>query len=254
MAQEKVTPITAKTETPAEDKSMAEKPATKVKTKTAEKPKTAAKKPAAKKKVAAKKKTSSAKKAAQKPAAKKKAAPKKVAAKKAASKSKTASKKPAAKKKTADAMKVAQAASKAVSNLYLANTNPTMEKMMTQGKTQFDKLAKDATEMNREHVEACVKSSTIFAKGCEDMMKTMMSIAQSAAERQGKFLKEAMSSKTLNEWTEVQNKIAQSNFDDFMSSATKMTEMSVKVLNEAVEPINEQVTKGIQKASKSMAA
>ncbi|MAE51648.1 MAG: hypothetical protein CMH27_07540 [Micavibrio sp.] len=253
MAQEKVTPITARTETPADEKSMAGQPV-----------KTAEQKPAGKSDtVAAKKKAPEKKKPAQTKAkkaatTKKASAPKKAAAKKTVSKSKAAkvtkAKAPAKNKPSSSAGKAVKSAAGTVKNMYLLNTNPMMEKMMTQGKTQFDKLAKDATDMNREHVEACVKSSTIFAKGCEDMMKTMMSIAQSAAERQGKFFKEAMSAKTLNEWTEVQNKIAQTNFDDFMSSATKLTEMSVKVLNEAVEPINAQVTKGIQQASKSMAA
>lgn len=195
--------------------------------------------------------------AAKKTATKKKASPAKTAAKKTAVKKKAATKK-ATSKTAAQAKKSVKAAAKTANKgaSVTMNTNPNkaMEKIMTQSKTQFDNLTKDATELSREHVEACIKSSTIFAKGCEDMMRTMMSLAQGAAERQGKYVKEALSSKTLNEFTEVQNKIAQANFDEFMSSATKMTEMSVKILNDSVEPINAQVTKGIQKATKSMAA
>ena len=184
--------------------------------------------------------------------AKKKPAAKKSATKKKASPTKTA----AVSKTAATAKKSVKAAAKTANKGATMNTNPNkaMEKIMTQSKTQFDTLTKDATELSRDHVEACIQSSTIFAKGCEDMMRTMMSLAQGAAERRGKYVKEALNSKTLNEWTEVQNKIAQANFDELMSSATKMTEMSVKVLNDSVEPINAQVTKGIQKATKSMAA
>jgi phasin family protein len=63
-----------------------------------------------------------------------------------------------------------------------------------------------------------------------------------------------MSSKTLNEWAETQNKIAQANLDDMMSAATKLSEMSVKLLSESAEPISEQMGKSIRKASEAMAA
>jgi len=237
MAQENVTKMPVKDQ----PKTEADKATAATVAKTADKPEAAAKK----------------KTAVKKTATKKKASPKKAAAKKSAVKKKTATKKAVSKTAT-QAKKSVKSAAKTVNKgaSVTMNTNPNkaMEKIMTQSKTQFDTLTKDATELSRDHVEACIKSSTIFAKGCEDMMRTMMSLAQSAAERQGKFVKEALNSKTLNEWTEVQNKIAQTNFDEFMSSATKMTEMSVKVLNDSVEPINAQMTKGIQKATKSMAA
>ncbi len=239
MSQEKVTPLVAKNSTPvaATPEKTAEKTAV---TKAAES------KPA-------KKKT----------AAKKKPAVKKAAAKKSAVKRKTT----ASKKRTVKAVKKAVDTSvsqvkklQSVTNqgsakLYTIGTqNKSMEKLMVQGKTQFDKLSNDATEMGRENVEAVIKSSTIFAKGMEDIMRMSMSIAQGAAERQGKFMKEVMGSKNLNDFAEVQNKIAQANFDDFMSGATKITEMSVKMLNECVEPINSQFTKGMNTAKKSMAA
>lgn len=135
-----------------------------------------------------------------------------------------------------------------------ANLNPMMEKMMYQGKSQFDKLAQDAAEMNRENIEAVVKCSTIFAKGFEDLMRVSMTLAQDAAERQGKFMKEVLSSKTLNEFTEAQNKVAQVNFDEFVNGATKITELSMKVMTDSLEPLNAQMNKGINKASQKMAA
>ena len=135
-----------------------------------------------------------------------------------------------------------------------------MEKTMAQKNTTafdnqaFDKFAKEAADIGREYSEACVKSSTIFMKGFEDIITTVMSIAQSSAERQAQFAKEAMSSKTINEFAEVQNKIARANFDDMVANATKITELSTKLLTESAEPVNEQLGKAIKKASESMAA
>jgi len=77
---------------------------------------------------------------------------------------------------------------------------------------------------------------------------------QSSAEKQTKLMKEALSSKTLNEFTEVQNKIAQHNFDDFMSGATKISEQCVRVLTACSEPVNSQMSKVVKKATSSIAA
>ncbi len=118
----------------------------------------------------------------------------------------------------------------------------------------FDNFAKEAAEMSREYSEAYVKSGTILMKGMEDFVGVVMSIAQSSAEKQAQFIKEAMSSKTINEFAEVQNKIAQANFDDFMAGATKLTEIGTKLLTDSAEPVNAQIGKAIKKASESVAA
>lgn len=132
--------------------------------------------------------------------------------------------------------------------------NEAMEKIMSQSKSNMDKMAQDASAFGREGFEAWIQSSTIFAKGFEEIARTAIALSQSAAEKQAQFLNQALSSKTLNEFAEAQNKIAQSNLDDIMSAATKLSEMSVKLLSESAEPINEQFGKSIRKASDAMAA
>ena len=125
---------------------------------------------------------------------------------------------------------------------------------MTQNKTQFDDITKEATAASQAQMEAFVKSGNIFAKGFEDILKTYVSIAQATAEKNTKSFQALLGCKTLNEYTEAQNKDAQQSFDDFSVSVTKLSEMSVKVTTEAFEPINDQVSKSIKKASDSIAA
>ncbi|MGH1398216.1 MAG: phasin family protein [Alphaproteobacteria bacterium] len=129
---------------------------------------------------------------------------------------------------------------------------------MTKSKTstpyQFDQLAQEAASASRESIDALTKSGSIFAKGFEEIIRETMSFAQSSAEKQMQFAKEAMSVKTINEFSDVQNKIAQSSFDDVMASATKLTELGTKLLTDAAEPINSQVTKTVQKATDAVAA
>ena len=128
------------------------------------------------------------------------------------------------------------------------------ENVMSKQPFQFDKIATETANQGRESMEAFVKSGTIFAKGFEDIMKATAAMTQSVSEKQAEFTKQLMGSKTLNEFTEAQNKIAQSSFDQFMSGATQITEMSVKMLSEASEPINAQMSAAVQKANKAMAA
>ncbi|MGB4058000.1 MAG: phasin family protein [Alphaproteobacteria bacterium] len=125
---------------------------------------------------------------------------------------------------------------------------------MSKSKSQMDKMAQDANNFGREGFEAFTQSYTLFAKGFEEITRTAMTLAQQAAEKQAQFINQALSSKTLNEWTDAQNKIAQSNMDEMMNAATKLSEMSIKLMNESAQPINDQMGKSIRKASEAMAA
>jgi phasin family protein len=252
MAQEKVTPtplkpvttssVSAPTATEAGNVSVPKTPA-----KAAKKAVKTTVKKIAKKKPSVKK---SVKKTAVKPAAKKAAKTVKKAAKKSVKKAMSPKAKPAVQSVVKSAGGVSN-----ISQFKPLNSNTmNMEKIMSQGKNQFDKLAQDASAASRENIEAVIKSSTIFAKGLEEVMRLSMSMAQDAAERQSRFMKDVLSVKTLNEFTEVQNRIAQANFEDFMSGATKITEISTKILNDSIEPINNQFTKSIKKATEKMAA
>ena len=256
--------------------------------KTATKPaakKVAVKKSAAKKSIAKKavKKTvtkkvinkkAAPKKTVAKKAAPKKAAPKKIATIKANAKKITAKKavkkaapkaapKATVKKAPAQKTTAKRAAPKAaprpqanISAFPPLNLTPQpqimkTENIMTQGQAQFDQFTKEAASLNQEGIDAFVKSGTIFAKGFESLIKETINFAQASAEKQMQLAKDAMTSKTINECVDAQNKLAQASFDDFMSGTTKITELGVKVFSEAVEPINDQIQKSVQNSGQS---
>lgn len=129
-----------------------------------------------------------------------------------------------------------------------------METMMTQSKTQYDKFANDAASASKESVEAFLKFTNIWMKGSEDIVKTYMNLAQEIAAKNTEAFKTLLACKNLNELTEVQNKLAQETFDGILANATKLSELTVKVTTDALEPINDQVSKSIRKATESVAA
>ncbi len=119
---------------------------------------------------------------------------------------------------------------------------------------QMDKILKETADFSTGYSEACTKSCSIFMKGMEDVMGAMMSFAQDTSEKQAAIVKEVMSIKTANEFSEIQNKLLKSGFDDFVSGATKISEISAKVLTDSAEPVSSQMKQAVQKATKSMAA
>jgi len=135
------------------------------------------------------------------------------------------------------------------------NFDPTnFGKAQAEAQAQFDQFTKEAANINREGMDAIVKSGEIFAKGFESIVKESISFAQLVAEKNMKLAQDALTSKTINEFSEAQNKIAQTSFDDFMSGTTKITELGVKVFSEAIEPISDQIQKSVQKATDAVAA
>ena len=93
-----------------------------------------------------------------------------------------------------------------------------------------------------------------MTKGMEDLGKTLFAFAQSQAESNVSAAKAMMSAKTLNDVVEIQSDLARSQFDAFVAESTKVSEMSLKVANETVEPIQAQFTVVVEKMMKPIAA
>jgi phasin family protein len=165
-------------------------------------------------------------------------------------------KKTVAKKTSAATLTSKPAASLAAFTKGFPQFQPfTLETNMFKGNNkQIDQLTQDAAVMGQAQVDALVKSTTIFTKGMEDIMKTCMELAQEAGEKSQSIAKTMMSCKTINEFADVQTKLAQASFDEFMTNATKISEKSVKLCTEAMEPINDQMGKAMKKATDALAA
>lgn len=120
-----------------------------------------------------------------------------------------------------------------------------METTMNSFKEQMEKMSGGATESARESIESLTKSGATFTKGAEQMMKALAESIQESSQRNAEAMKALMACRTLNEFAEAQNKMAQQNFDEMMSTMTKMSEMSIKLYKDAMEPVNNQMTKSM---------
>src|SRR3990167_3966617 len=118
----------------------------------------------------------------------------------------------------------------------LGGSFETMETTMTNFKNQYEKISSEATSSVRESVENLSKSSATFAKGAEQILKTIAEAAQGSSQRNTEAVKALMATRTLNEFAEA------------MSTMTKLSEMTIKLCSEAFEPINGQMTKAMTSA------
>lgn len=119
----------------------------------------------------------------------------------------------------------------------------TMETLMANYKNQQEDLTNSVTA-----------SLSTLANRTKDIIETLTSVAQESGQRNAEAIKSLMASRTLNEYAEAQNKLAQQNFDDAMSTMTKLSEMTIKLYTEAFEPVNAQMTKAMSSVMKKNAA
>ena len=125
---------------------------------------------------------------------------------------------------------------------------------------QMEKVTKAATQQAEEMAdlskagfEAWMKSTNIFMDGASNMFKAWSNYGNSARETQTSAMNEFMSCKTLQDMTETSTRVAQKSLEEAMSNATDLSEQTIKLCMDSLEPINDQITKGFQKTAKKTA-
>ena len=212
--------------------------------------------------VAAKPKKAPAKKKAA-PAKAKKAAPKKTAkktvvAKKAAPKKTAAPKKAAAKPANTTITKlkdtIMATAKNAKTTDYTAKAKEMAADVQTRAKAAYDKgteLTKDVVEFQKGNLEALVESGKILASGMQDMGRTYVEEAKSAAETVQGDVKKMAAIKSPTELFQLQGEIARRNFDAMVSTTSKNTEAMLKLANEAFAPLSSRMSLAVEKVRKA---
>lgn len=115
------------------------------------------------------------------------------------------------------------------------------------------KAYQELSQFQKDNYEAYVKASTIFAKGAENVGKAWFAFTQDSLEDVAQTAKALLGAKTLREAVDLQNEWAKSNLDKLMAEGTKLSELTVKVTNEALAPLNARVNVAVEKFLKPVA-
>jgi phasin family protein len=122
---------------------------------------------------------------------------------------------------------------------------------------QFDRASKtlfrnyeEFSELSKENIDAFVKSGTIVAKGFEEAGKAWIDFTRRSFETSVETAKAVMGAKDLREVVDVQSDFARTSFDSLVNEGSKLSELGVKVANEALEPIQSRINVTVAKILK----
>jgi len=133
---------------------------------------------------------------------------------------------------------------------FVAMSREQVEKVFPAAVKTFD----DVTAFQKDYLETIVAASTSMAKGYETIAKQLFAFNQKAAEASMAGAKALVGCKTVQEAVELQGDLARKSLDQWLSESTKISELTVKVTNEAITPINAKMTDAVEKFVRPMAA
>ena len=117
----------------------------------------------------------------------------------------------------------------------------------------FFKGYDEISVMSKGNVEAVVKAGSIYARGMEDLSKTVIAITQSQLEASVAAAKAVMGCTSLRQMVDLQTDLARTQFDRIVADGGRLSEISLKVANEALEPIQARVNVAVEKFIKPAA-
>jgi phasin family protein len=115
--------------------------------------------------------------------------------------------------------------------------------------SQF-KAADEVAAFGKSNVDAFIRAGSIFFHGFEELTRSFVGMTQAQVETGMSAAKAMIGAKTLTELTDLQNSFSKTAFDSVVSEATHISELAIKIANEAIEPISARVTATMEQMSK----
>ena len=115
--------------------------------------------------------------------------------------------------------------------------------------SQF-KAADEVAAFGKSNVDAFIQAGSIFFHGFEELTRSFVGLTQAQVETGMSAAKAMIGAKTLTELTDLQNSFTKTAFDTAVSEATQISELAIKIANEAIEPISARVTATMEQMSK----
>ena len=114
------------------------------------------------------------------------------------------------------------------------------------------KTAEEMQKLSKENLEACLQASTIIAKGMQELGREWTAYLQESMERSAAATKALMAARTMQEIVSLQSDWMKASLDKLIAEATKLSEQTVKVTNEAMEPINARLSVAAEKINERL--
>lgn len=142
-----------------------------------------------------------------------------------------------------------------------AETVRTVDQAFTAGKEQLEKLGQsmfrgidELSGYNKDNVEAVLQAGAIVARGWETIGRHWFAFAQSSVDQSMSAARSILAAKTLRDVVDLQSDFAKSRLDSLVAESTKLSELALKVANEAFTPLNARLNATVEKMQKPLAA
>lgn len=112
----------------------------------------------------------------------------------------------------------------------------------------------DVVSYSKENVDAVVKSNGILVKGVQDINKVLFSLAQKNMEDTAALTKKMFECKSVDDVVKLQNDLVKIGYAKTLDESRKISDMTVKLAEEATKPIADRVSVAVEKVTKPLAA
>ncbi len=140
-------------------------------------------------------------------------------------------------------------------------THPAFESFTKVGQEQTEKLRaqllagyEEFIKLARLNTEALMKSSSIITEGSAEIGKSLAALAKTTTEKNIAIGKAILSAKTLPEVINLQKGYVESTVESLVTESQKLTKLSAKVANEAIQPLAARATTVADTVKKKIAA
>ncbi len=133
-----------------------------------------------------------------------------------------------------------------------SETKPTAQKAAAAAQPAAEELFagteahKDVMSFAKGNVEALVKSSQTFVKGATDLNNLWIGLARTSVEEGVSTAKAMMDCQSFEEVLSVQSGAAKTGYGRLLTEGRKISDQSLKMANDTVEPVAERVRSALQ--------
>lgn len=106
----------------------------------------------------------------------------------------------------------------------------------------------------KDNVDALVKANNIMVKGVQDINKVLFAMAQKNMEESVAMTKKMFGCKSVDDVVKLQSDLMKTNYSKAFDESRKISDMAVKLAEEASAPIADRVTVAVEKVTKPLAA
>jgi len=132
----------------------------------------------------------------------------------------------------------------------VARAKENVEKASDAAFKGYDELA----VLGQGNFAAFIQSNSVFAKGIEVIGKEFLAFAQRSVEGHMAQARALIGVKNVQEFVGLQQDFAKQRLEENLAETAKLTELSTRVANEAIEPLQKRVDATVETVLKAKAA